>query len=439
MWNCTVRLNGVNLGSHVGQFEPFEFDISALLRAPGVRNTLTVTTIPFVDGNVTRFKQEIFNSPTYTHQVSCWLNVHAPQWMGRTIYGWDFVPALYSAGIWRDVLLHPTGIAPLPSNGGGVSVVAATAAATVAPLSKSPVAATVTLRAKSLGVIPRPEPPYRRVPLQLTLEVELIELAPSVSNGTVSFQCEWTIASPDGVQVARLSVPYTVHVATGSTTQTLRANATLISPRLWWPNGYGSQPIYTARATMIATVGRRLLDSATATFGVRELKVSTNPHLRQGWSYTQYGPEHTWSPPWGWGDWQASTKPPIPPNATAWQVAINGRKVFLRGGNWIPRDQLFGRGVRQTNRTTAILQAAAFAGFTWMRIWGGGLIEDQHFYDECDRLGLMLLQEFPHAGCSPGGPGDSTPDYSWRMPLDKLQTQMALKQLVNHPSAPCTP
>ena len=62
------------------------------------------------------------------------------------------------------------------------------------------------------------------------------------------------------------------------------------------------------------------------------------------------------------------------------------------------------------------------------------MIEDSHFYDECDRLGLMLLQEFPHAGCAPGGPGDSMPDTATRLPLDKAQTVMGLKQLVNHPS-----
>jgi beta-mannosidase len=126
--------------------------------------------------------------------------------------------------------------------------------------------------------------------------------------------------------------------------------------------------------------------------------------------------------------------PPIAPNATRWQIRINGLPVFARGGNWIPRDQLFGRGIRNRSRTTKILLAAKHAGITWMRIWGGGLIEDQHFYRECDRLGLMLLQEFPHAGCAPGGPGDSFPDYATRLSLDDTQTRMALKQLVNHPS-----
>ena len=62
------------------------------------------------------------------------------------------------------------------------------------------------------------------------------------------------------------------------------------------------------------------------------------------------------------------------------------------------------------------------------------MIEDQHFYEECDRLGLMLLQEFPHAGCSPGGPGDSFPDLKTRLPVDDAQTRTMIKQLINHPS-----
>jgi len=34
------------------------------------------------------------------------------------------------------------------------------------------------------------------------------------------------------------------------------------------------------------------------------------------------------------------------------------------------------------------------------------MIEDEAFYDACDEFGVMLLQEMPHAGCAPGGPGD---------------------------------
>jgi hypothetical protein len=114
--------------------------------------------------------------------------------------------------------------------------------------------------------------------------------------------------------------------------------------------GYGDQPIYRATA-MIASSSTPtlLLDSIATTFGVRALTVSTNPHLAGGWEYTQFGPMHAETQPWGWGSWSAKVAPPIPPNATAWQIRINGRPVFARGGNWVPRC------VRNTHLYCAIL------------------------------------------------------------------------------------
>ena len=406
-YNCTVRLNNVTVGHHVGQFEPFEWDVTELLRPAGQLNQLEVRTHPLLD-NVTEFGAQVFGTTTYTGQVSCWLNRHAPLWMGRTMYGWDFVPALFSAGIAGDVSLRSTAALPAAD-------------------------AATTLRAYALVIIPRLEPPYTSARLEVALEIHLGSTAASWPSGPSLLTVHWTV-SKDGTPVAIEGSASSFNVsASGGREQKLRANLNLPHPDLWWPNGYGSQPMYSLAASVSAdeTV---VLDRITRNFGVRELTVGTNPHLADGWSYIQYGPKHTETIPWGWGSWQARVAAPIPPNATAWQIRINGRPIFARGGNWIPRDQLFGRGVRERNRTTQILRAAQHAGFTWMRVWGGGLIEDQHFYDECDRLGLMLLQEFPHAGCSPGGPGDSLVNYTQRLPVDDAQTRMGLKQLVNHPS-----
>ena len=143
-----------------------------------------------------------------------------------------------------------------------------------------------------------------------------------------------------------------------------RGNEALKGNHRWL--GYGRQPIYSATATVRATSAE--LDSRSATFGVRELTVNTNPHIANGWSYTQYGPEHTeqyvrnifpfstfslcftalnrlhvfstwhsltklrplgWDSrrPWGWGSWQATVGKPIPQNAMEWQV-ISGAAVF---------------------------------------------------------------------------------------------------------------
>eukprot|EP01043_Picozoa_sp_COSAG02_P042944 COSAG02_NODE_3696_length_6372_cov_2.297306_5_plen_527_part_00 len=418
--------------------------MTELLRPTGHPNTLVVTTHPLLD-NFTEFRRQVAHTNTYTGQVSCWLNQHALPWMGRTIYGWDFVPAVYSTGIWREVSLHTTGM--LSS-------------------SKS------SVLAQSLNVIPRLTPPYATAQLEITVE---IQLSCGGACDIIELTIHWHVTAPTGARAADLTSQHNVSYCDtdgNKMIQPLRVNLTLPDPALWWPNGYGDQPIYQAAATISSSVTQ--LDHISTSFGVRELTVGTNPHLASGWAYTQYGPEHTSTVPWGWGSWEARVIPPIPPNVTAWQISINGRPIFMRGGNWIPRYQLFGRGVRERNRTTQILEAARHAGFTWMRVWGGGLIEDQHFYEECDRLGLMLLQEFPHgkltmaagmactlasfhccecrlhcncfqshfvsnahagtAGCSPGGPGDSFPDYKTRLPVDDAQTRKTIQQLISHPS-----
>lgn len=56
---------------------------------------------------MTRFTDEIHGpNNTYTGQPSCWLNVNAPAWLGRTLYGWDFVPALLAnANTWH-ICIH---------------------------------------------------------------------------------------------------------------------------------------------------------------------------------------------------------------------------------------------------------------------------------------------------------------------------------------------
>ena len=353
LYNCSVVMNSVALGRHIGQFEPFEFDVTELLAPPGQSNSLTVTTLPFAGGNVTRFEQQIYHNPnnTYTGQPSCWLNVNSPAWLGRTLYGWDFVPAVYTQGIWREVSLHATRTAAAAVGG-------ATTAAT-------------TVRAAALSVIPRLQPPYTIANLQLSLELQIV--GGGGASELPSVVVNWAIAPPASSTAlgAKLSTQHTLHAGGGGDgvqTLVVTTNLTLPRPDLWHPNGYGAQPLYRASAVVLPPTRSTEMDSTVVKFGVRELTVGTNPHIAAGWSYTQYGPEHTETVPWGWGSWRATVSPPIPANVTAWQVLINGRKVFLRGGNWIPRDQLFGRGVREKDRTTAILLAAKHAGYTFMRV-----------------------------------------------------------------------
>ncbi|MGV8936905.1 MAG: beta-mannosidase [Allorhizobium sp.] len=74
---------------------------------------------------------------------------------------------------------------------------------------------------------------------------------------------------------------------------------------------------------------------------------------------------------------------------------VNGCEIFCRGANWIPADALFSR--TSPEKTADLLRSAVGANMNMIRIWGGGFYEHDWFYDECDRLGLMVWQDFMFA------------------------------------------
>ena len=85
--------------------------------------------------------------------------------------------------------------------------------------------------------------------------------------------------------------------------------------------------------------------------------------------------------------------------------------------------------MREEGRLRAMLTMARDAGFTFMRVWSGGLLEDQRFYRLCDELGIMLEQEMPVAGCGYAGTADEVTVASWRD-----QVPIIVGQVLNHPS-----
>ena len=83
---------------------------------------------------------------------------------------------------------------------------------------------------------------------------------------------------------------------------------------------------------------------------------------------------------------------------------VNGKPTFMKGANWIPADVFLPRLTKQRYRQ--LLLAAKEANFTMLRVWGGGIYEDDAFYDLCDSLGIYVWQDFMFAGAM--YPGDSS-------------------------------
>ena len=107
-------------------------------------------------------------------------------------------------------------------------------------------------------------------------------------------------------------------------------------PELWWPNGSGEQ---------------RLYDAGGFAVGFRTVELRDD--------YT---------------------------------LVVNGVETPIRGWNWVPLDVNYG--VPRPEKLERLLRLAERANVNLLRVWGGGVIESDEFYSSCDRLGLLVWQEF---------------------------------------------
>ncbi|MDQ1035583.1 beta-mannosidase [Streptomyces sp. V3I8] len=126
---------------------------------------------------------------------------------------------------------------------------------------------------------------------------------------------------------------------------------------LWWPRGYGEQPLYEVELTLADGSGP--LDVWRRRIGFRTVGLDRRED------------EH----------------------GSGFTFVVNGERLFARGVNWIPDDVLPSRITR--GRYRARLAQAAGAGVDLVRVWGGGIYESEDFYDACDELGLLVWQDFP--------------------------------------------
>ncbi len=134
---------------------------------------------------------------------------------------------------------------------------------------------------------------------------------------------------------------------------------------LWWPNGLGSQHLYKLQVQLLDEQ-EQLLDSRDLRVGFRHIE----------WKRTQGAPEI--APPY--------------------LCVVNGKEVFLFGVNWTPiRPNFADLQDEDYRKRTAVYQDI---GVNMLRVWGGGFLERQAFYDLCDEKGLLIWQEFPL--CSSG-------------------------------------
>jgi beta-mannosidase len=160
-------------------------------------------------------------------------------------------------------------------------------------------------------------------------------------------------------------------------------------PLLWWPNGYGDQPLYTATFSLIHE--EKVMHTLEVPFAIRTVRLLQEKDA-EGKSFI---------------------------------LEVNGEKIFCKGANWIPSDNFIPR--FSDSKYQALLQMAKDANMNMLRIWGGGIYEQNIFYELCNKLGLMVWQDFMFA-CS------GYPEQPWFLKEVKREAEKAVKKLRNHAS-----
>lgn len=163
---------------------------------------------------------------------------------------------------------------------------------------------------------------------------------------------ELTITDEAGTTAAQMTVP----VSTWS------AAITISSPKLWWPNLQGKQHLYTATARLLTSTSTGL-DTLSTRFGIRSISLIQRPLTSA--------------------------------SGTTFLFCVNGRDIFVQGGNWIPCDMQLPSISRE--RYYSWIELARRCNLNMVRIWGGGIYESEDFFDACDELGILVWHDYAFA------------------------------------------
>ena len=134
----------------------------------------------------------------------------------------------------------------------------------------------------------------------------------------------------------------------------------VFSPELWWPNGYGLQPLYNFHISIEINGSIIKIEKQV---GIRSIIINTSSD-EEGEKF---------------------------------EINVNGKPIFAKGANWIPADSFQTR-VSKHNYNE-LLSDAINANFNTIRVWGGGIYESNEFYELCDEKGILVWQDFMFA-CS---------------------------------------
>ena len=222
-------------------------------------------------------------------------------------------------------------------------------------------------------------PPIGISSAKIFIRIDLLSQIKKWSNN--EYCCKIKLEAPDGTTLKNQIPINDDHVIT---------EFDIEYPYLWWTHDLGIPNLYDLTIEIFKE--NIILDSINKKIGIRDLKLVRNTDE--------------------WGE--------------SFFFELNGIPIFAKGANWIPIDSFISRG-KKLNLYERILNDAKKANMNMIRVWGGGIYEDNRFYEICDELGILVWQDFPFA-CA------IYPFHPKFLENFKTEAIENVKRLRNHPS-----
>lgn len=206
-----------------------------------------------------------------------------------------------------------------------------------------------------------------------------------------SFNVNVTLTNPavvgSSIEVEVAGKVYIIELNEKQTVYSVPVN--IENPTFWWPHNLGTPHLYTVDIRL--TKNGELLDAKELKHGIRTVELVTEPDAM----------------------------------GESFYFKINGSPVYMKGANYIPQHSMQNRVTTQNYKT--LLGDVVAANMNMLRVWGGGIYEDNLFYELCDEKGILVWQDFMYA-CAMY-PGDEA-----FLENAKQEAVDQLMRLRNHPS-----
>jgi len=300
-YSCDIFLNGhkLNRAREYGMFLRRHYDITTLLSADGKNRLAVIVYPPDPPGNPNGGQG---GDGTIAQSVT-----------NQYVAGWDWIEPIRdrNTGIWDKVFIEKTKDGNLEH----VHIVTHVPGKRTVSGEQEPATADVT--------------------------TEVVNHGDKAMNGVVQYEFQGKTASER------------VSVEAGQTVTVELPKMVIKNPKLWWPNGYGPQDMYSIKVRLMVD-GHGLSDEEEVAFGVREITTA----------------------------WNTTTE--------SREIYVNGQRIFIKGANRILSDAMLRL---SDERYDAEVRYHHNMNLNMIRVWGGGITERPEFYNACDKYGLLVMQD----------------------------------------------